>query len=126
MQKISAQQELHKKAIHFKRKYLVDGIFKNEQMYGPSGIFYKLSQSCFKIDWSEYTFDVCPYKRVTQTKKAHRDSQMNLGERASLILADSRNEKVWIIKMDDGDNQLCGKARRSEVCLFLLAFNLLK
>lgn len=38
-------------------------------MFGPGGVFYKLSEKCFKINWSEYTFEVCPFKKVTQYKQ---------------------------------------------------------
>ncbi len=38
------------------------------KQYGPQGVFYKLSKMCFRINWSDFTFEVCPYKKVNQIK----------------------------------------------------------
>ena len=40
------------------------------QLYGPNGVFYKLSMTCFDYDTSEYKYSFCPFKSVTQSKGA--------------------------------------------------------
>ena len=85
------------------------------KLYGPQGVFYRLSLSCFNIKWAEYTFEVCPYKRVTQFKAYNKGKTTNLGTDSALILGEISNKKIWILKMGNGDSEFCPQPRESEV-----------
>ena len=47
----------------------------------------------------------------------YKAQSTNLGYKPSLLLAETQNGKIWILKMDNGDPKFCGQARRSEVLL---------
>ena len=136
---VKEQSEIRLKAQQNKRKYLIDGIFKNEnvgskrkrtaynpekmnlyiiiklKLYGPKGVFYKLSTKCFKINRTEFTYEVCPYKRVTQFKLYNMGRKTNIGIDSTLVLGEISNRKVWILKMGNGNREFCSKPRESEV-----------
>lgn len=76
-------------ALERKNIYLANGVNQNQQVnlnsifslkrkslnlkiqkkYGPGGAFFMLSKKCFKIDWSEFTFEVCPFHKAIQSKR---------------------------------------------------------
>ena len=112
MSLVKSQVSIGQQAIIEKRKYLAEGEFQNERVYGPKGVFYKLSEKCFKIDRSEYTFEVCPYKKTVQYKNTNHNSQTNIGDKPSLVQSEKRK---WILKMDGGDPHLCSTPRHSEI-----------
>lgn len=86
-------------------------MLKNEQIYGPKGVFYKLSQKCFTIKKSEYTFEVCPYNKCTQTKTDQIHLTTNIGVKPSLTLVG----ETWVLLMKNGDSSLCPEPRQSNV-----------
>lgn len=88
------------------------------KLYGPQGVFYRLSLSCFDIKWTEFTFEVCPYKRVSQFKPYSKGKKINLGTDSALILGEISNKKVWILKMGNGEREFCSQPRESEVISF--------
>jgi hypothetical protein len=85
------------------------------QLYGPKGVFYKLSLKCLTIKWAEFTYEVCPYKRVTQFKSYDMGRKTDIGTDSALILGEISNKKVWILKMGNGNREFCSQPRESEV-----------
>lgn len=79
-------------------------------------MFYRLSQKCLNINWAEYIFEVCPYKRISQFKAyKNKGLKRNLGTDSVLILGEILNQKIWILKMGNGDREFCSQPRESEV-----------
>lgn len=108
-----AKKELEKskQGLFRKQDYLNSGRGKSESQYGPGGVFFQLSNTCYKIDWSEYTFEVCPFSKVLQMKKKSRHSLTNLGHISSLELIGS----IWRLKISGGDPSNCSQPRQSEI-----------
>lgn len=96
-----------------KKRYLAEGARHDtrEHKYGPGGVFFLLSKNCFKIDWSEFTFEVCPFHKATQSKRHSRGSMMNIGHVSSL----AQIKNTWLLKLSNGDRSSCSHPRQSEI-----------
>ncbi|CAF0968478.1 unnamed protein product [Brachionus calyciflorus] len=99
-----------------KQKYIKEGMNKDENLYGPKGIFYRLKQECLEISASKYLYKVCPYREITQGQS---NKVINIGRVSNLTKKDSNN---WILEMKNGDND-CGRARSSQINLVCGAKN---
>lgn len=83
------------------------------QTYGPDGVFYSLSRSCYEHKSSGYEYEVCPFKHVRQQQ--FPQSSKNIGQRA---VWRHMRDGLYILIMDEGDATLCpeGFGRSSVVC----------
>lgn len=114
--KAKNEMNIVRQGLERKKRYLTNGIMKDAKRYGPNGVFFLLSKSCYKIDWSEYTFEVCPFNKVIQFKKNSKSSIIQLGHISSLELVKSKkNEKIWRLKISKGDPSNCSQPRTSEI-----------
>lgn len=78
------------------------GISNPENLYGPDGVYYKLSLDCFDYDAPEYKYRLCPFKSVTQQK--FNQASVNLGKTP---VWRTRLPGHYILKMDRGDVSGC-------------------
>ncbi|RNA30391.1 glucosidase 2 subunit beta-like [Brachionus plicatilis] len=101
--------DLKTKGLSEKKKYLAEGILKDEKLYGPKGVFYRISRFCFEIFLSKYTFKVCPYKEVLQIDS---NKHVNIGRDPQLI---RKRIGEWSLKMNNGESTNCPQARSSEI-----------
>lgn len=88
---------------------------EEKENYGPEGVFFKLSRSCFPFKSSGYEYTVCPFKSVKQ-QQFPRASKL-LGEKA---VWEYMSEGLYILNMLNGASHLCpGEAPRKSVISFL-------
>ena len=105
----------------------------------PMVYFFKLSKKCYKINASEFHYDVCPYARVDQQSKVSvvvvvdykkykiklityylkcvlsmKGNTMSIGTRPVLKNENSK----WTLHMENGESRFCSHPRRSKVILF--------
>ena len=82
------------------------------QKYGPAGIFYLLSQQCFKHSAREYEYTVCPFESVKQSSGPVINTV--LGRQGHWTRQKSGD---YVLSMGYGDASLCpdGQARQTEV-----------
>ena len=87
-------------------------------MYGPDGVFYQLSLTCFDHETREYKYTLCPFKSVTQ--QSFPSAPVHLGRRPRWR---TRLGGVFVLKMEGGDVSACpgGKQRHTLVLYFFTA-----
>lgn len=76
------------------------GISNPENLYGPNGVFYMLSQDCFEFDAPEYKYRLCPFKSVTQQK--FPEAAVSIGKTP---VWKTRLPGHFVLKMDRGDRK---------------------
>ncbi|XP_033731406.1 glucosidase 2 subunit beta-like [Pecten maximus] len=92
---------------------------EEKEKYGPDGVFFKLSRSCFPFKSSGYEYTVCPFKSVKQ-QQFPRASKL-LGETA---VWEYMSEGLYILNMLNGASHLCpGEVPRKSVISFLCGIN---
>ena len=91
-------------------------IFILFQKYGPNGVFYQLSLTCFDHETSEYKYTFCPFKSVTQQK--FPAAAIHIGKKP---VWRTRLKGVYVLKMEGGDLSACpgGKQRSTVVSTVL-------
>ena len=72
------------------------------QIYGPEGLFYKLSKECYTYKAAEYEYSICPFQRVRQTKFPS-ESRL-LGSRPEWK---QKSHGQYILHMVNGDASQC-------------------
>lgn len=72
------------------------------QDYGPDGIFYKLSLTCFNYKTKEYEYQVCPFQKITQDH--FPGTAFSLGKVSTWS---SRKNGRYLLRMEGGDTHLC-------------------
>ena len=92
-------------------------MFYVKQIYGPEGVFYKLSLSCYEAKQEKYTYSVCPFKEVKQT--ADTNPSVVIGRHP---VWSSQGSDGFVLKMTEGDRANCpeGMARVSVVSSFVV------
>jgi hypothetical protein len=68
-QEILKKRDVKNLAEQTKKEYLEAGRGKISDLYGPDGVFFKLSQKCFHLKSGEFDYNVCPYKTITQKSR---------------------------------------------------------
>lgn len=87
---------------------------KEKKEFGPDGIFFKLSQSCFTFKSSGYEYTVCPFKSVKQ--QHFPQASKSLGERP---VWSYMSDGLYILNMEDGSSHLCPNESRKSIISFL-------
>ncbi|XP_063407852.1 glucosidase 2 subunit beta-like [Mytilus trossulus] len=87
--------------------------------YGPEGIFYKLSLTCFTYKTKEYEYQVCPFQKITQDH--FPGTAFSLGKVSTWT---SRKNGRYLLRMEGGDTHLCPDGiGRMSVVTFLCGLN---
>ncbi|XP_021365218.1 glucosidase 2 subunit beta-like [Mizuhopecten yessoensis] len=92
---------------------------EEKEKFGPDGVFFKLSRSCFPLKSSGYEYTICPFKSVKQ-QQFPRASKL-LGENPEW---EYMSEGLYILNMLNGASHLCpGEMPRKSVISFLCGMN---
>ncbi|XP_061189352.1 glucosidase 2 subunit beta-like [Saccostrea echinata] len=114
--KISKENEqIRKMGQRLKRTYLIAAqSLSNKEVYGPEGVFYKLSQKCFSHKAHPYEYKICPFQSVTQEQ--FPTQQWSLGRKA---VWKQRSHGQFLLEMSGGDGVNCPGRGRQSLILFL-------
>ncbi|XP_055998542.1 glucosidase 2 subunit beta-like [Ostrea edulis] len=119
--KISKENnQIRKLGKRLKTKYVqaAESLWDKEK-YGPAGVFYKLSKSCFPHKALQYNFNVCPFQSVTQ--EHFPTERWTLGGKSSWK---QKSHGQFLLEMSGGDAVNCPEGRpRQSLILFLCGIN---
>ncbi|XP_074656324.1 uncharacterized protein LOC141909665 isoform X2 [Tubulanus polymorphus] len=112
---LEAERQIQQRGAVMKQEYLKYAIGQPfmEHIHGPHGLFYKLSETCFNFETSQYKYIVCPFREVRQDKLSQ--SPKNIGRTPTLSRLDADEGGGWMLVMDRGDADGCpdGDHRKS-------------
>ncbi|GAB1602984.1 glucosidase 2 subunit beta-like [Argonauta hians] len=115
--------EIHRK-VRQKKLMMIEGLrrkvpylkaaadLKNKNLYGPKGIFFKLSLQCFPFQLSPYEYNICPFKKCTQQK--FPQPVISVGQKPAW---EKMKPGSYVLKMTGGSSQYCpdNKGRVSRI-----------
>lgn len=86
-----------------KKSYLqAAGVLDNKAPFGPDGVFYKLSKSCYPFKILQYEYTVCPFESVKQQQFPHPARVLGRRPQWKHVLP-----YKYVLQMVAGDADLC-------------------
>lgn len=112
---IEDEQRIRQKGLHIQNHYRDAArhlSHREQQSYGPAGVFYLLSQKCYEYSTHEYRYTVCPFQSVKQSSGTLQHTVLGRGATWT-----QQKPGDFLLTMAQGDASLCpdGQARQVQL-----------